>query len=195
MFFSFQPQFIPPVAYFPEKWQSLPEQLVWALSETIWSSSSSNSCSNPQFPFSASAYCSCAVDHVLHEEEEEVVKSGEQPQLLEQRHHHGLLQQTRCGAAQRDTHSGERGTNYWHSVSFSTQHRMLKWLDIWVGLNVSRSVSRMLLMSMERTRGSMSNLLRQQSPVACWRALEHDTVLLWFIGMLSLQGDVKSTPK
>lgn len=56
--------------------------------------------------------CSRAVDSVLHEEKEEVDESGEQPQLLEQRHHHGLLQQTRCGAAQRDPYSGERGTNY-----------------------------------------------------------------------------------
>lgn len=57
---------------------------------------------------------SCAFNGVLHEEEEEVVKSGKQPQLLEQRHHHGLLQQARGGAAQRDPHSGERGTNRWH---------------------------------------------------------------------------------
>lgn len=58
------------------------------------------------------SYRSCAVDSVLHEEEEEVNESREQPQLLEQRHHYGLLQQTRCRAAQRDPYSGERGTNH-----------------------------------------------------------------------------------
>lgn len=54
--------------------------------------------------------CSCAFNRVLHEAEEEDVKPREQPQLLEQRHHHGLLQQARRGAAQRDSHPGERGT-------------------------------------------------------------------------------------
>lgn len=47
---------------------------------------------------------------MLHEAEEEDFKPREQPQLLEQRHHHGLLQPARSGAAQRDSHPGERGT-------------------------------------------------------------------------------------
>lgn len=53
---------------------------------------------------------SCAFNRVLYEAEEEDVEPREQPQLLEQRHHHGLLQQARRGAAQRDSHPGERGT-------------------------------------------------------------------------------------
>lgn len=49
--FFFPPQFILPVAYCPETWQPLAEQLVWALSEAIWSSCFSNYCPNPHFPF------------------------------------------------------------------------------------------------------------------------------------------------
>lgn len=61
-------------------------------------------------PPSSLPLCSCAFNRVLYEAEEEVFKPREQLQLLEQRHHHGLLQQARRGAAQRDSHSGERGT-------------------------------------------------------------------------------------
>lgn len=102
-----------------ETWQPPPEQLASAPSEAIWSSSSSSRCTNPRVPFHVSSSSSCASNGVLHEEEEEVVKSGEQPQLLEQRHHHGLLQPARRGAAQRDTHTGEWGTNRWHTDSIS----------------------------------------------------------------------------
>lgn len=65
------------------------------------------SCHHPR---SSLPFCSCAFNRVLYEAEEEDVKPREQPQLLEQRHHHGLLQQARRGAAQRDSHPGERGT-------------------------------------------------------------------------------------
>lgn len=115
-YFSFQTQFHVTVACCGETWQPLPEQRVWALSFRGYLKQQqqllhpSRLCSNPSF--SSSPVSSCAFDCVLHEEEEEVVESREQPQLLEQRHHHGLLQQARRGAAQRDTHSGERGTNY-----------------------------------------------------------------------------------
>lgn len=105
--------------------------------------------------FFSSARCSCAVDCVLHEEEEKVFKSGEQPQLLEQRHHHGLLQQTRRGAAQRDTHSGEWGTNTVRlPFCYCSAPQTLK--EAAHLLDVSLSVSRMHLMNMETTRGSMS---------------------------------------
>lgn len=63
----------------------------------------------PKPPLPLSASFSCASDGVLHEAEEEVIEPGEQPELLEQRHHHGLFQQARRGAAQTDTHPGERG--------------------------------------------------------------------------------------
>lgn len=72
----------------------------------------SEACSVTNLPFflSRPTCFSRAADRVLYEEEEEVDKSGEQPELLEQRHHYGLFQQTRRGAAQRNTHSRERGT-------------------------------------------------------------------------------------
>lgn len=72
--------------------------------------------------FFFSASFSCAFDGVLHEAEEEVIEPGEQPELLEQRHHHGLFQQARRGAAQTDTHPGERG---WVDVSASVVHSPL----------------------------------------------------------------------
>lgn len=64
---------------------------------------------NLRLPFPLSTSFSRASDGVLHEAEEEVIEPGEQPELLEQRHHHGLFQQARRGAAQTDTHPGERG--------------------------------------------------------------------------------------
>lgn len=64
---------------------------------------------NPRLLLPLSASYSRAFDGVLHEAEEEVIEPGEQPELLEQRHHHGLFQQARRGAAQTDTHPGERG--------------------------------------------------------------------------------------
>lgn len=64
---------------------------------------------HPPLPLPLSTSFSRAFDGVLHEAEEEVIEPGEQPELLEQRHHHGLFQQARRGAAQTDTHPGERG--------------------------------------------------------------------------------------
>lgn len=64
---------------------------------------------HPRLPLPLSTSSSRAFDGVLHEAQEEVIEPGEQPELLEQRHHHGLFQQARRGAAQTDTHPGERG--------------------------------------------------------------------------------------
>lgn len=76
---------------------------------------SASSSLTPVFLFLSASF-SRAFDSVLHEAEEEVIEPGEQPELLEQRHHHGLFQQARRGAAQTDTHPGERG---WVDVSAS----------------------------------------------------------------------------
>ena len=151
--------------------------LAWALSEPIWNGSSSSSVSVLtllSLPPPVSACSSCAFDGVLYEEEEEVVKSGEQPQLLEQRHHHGLLQQARRGAAQRDTHSGEWGTNSWLTDSITVQHCTQKWGEGRL-LDISLSVSRMVLMSMETTRCPISPVSKPQGRLECtwaWRCIK-----------------------